>query len=466
MAARQQIGFPNAIKLCAERESHWGLDRFDFLCVVALLLSFVVVGRLPFEPSKFGDIYFHQEAKEVARVIGGLDSWREIRVARAPGPVFYYAVAYSLVPQDSPDAKYWRAALVWNTFWMAISILMIRRTGDLLGGTLVGKMAAFLSLLLPFAVYYSFGIAAETPAYVATVFFTFGWSLWRTTRPQRFLSRGSCIGVVGLIGLVLCRPNALVVIGLAGICFFALWRRSPAPRFTDMSFEILCVIATLVSILLVSISIQHLSDRRGVKLQASNFSDVLFFGSFQFRSEPWDWRFWGKATRGGSIDYQNWQNAHDQIVAESTRSGVPVSRLEMEWSLRDIVRHPLERLKMFGVRALAMNIWIAHSTPRASGAGFLTRRSAYFLFHFFLNTIASVPVIAAIWFLAANRREFFGYWPLWAPWLGLLLFHSFLYAEPRYILPGLPGETIMAACVIAKVMDGRKSLLLAPEARA
>ena len=469
LAAGHEIGFPQVIQLKAGSRSQWRLDRFDCLCIVALLLTFVVVGQLPFEASKYGDIYFHRESKELARVIRGLDSWHEIRIARAPGPVFYYAIPYSLVPPESPDEAYWRAALIWNILGMSLSILMIRRTGELLGGAFAGKLAVFLSLLLPFAVYYSFGIAAETPAFVATVCFMLGWALWWRARPRRLLSTPCCLGVGGLIGLVLCRPNALVVIGLAGICAVALWRRSartsPRGRLADVNFAVLCVSATLAAILLVSFSIEHLSDKRGVKLQASNFSDVLFFGSFQFRSEPWDWRFWGKATRGGSTDYQNWQDAHNQLITESAQSGVPISRLEMEWAMRDMIHHPLERLKMFAVRALAMNIWIEHSTPRASGSGLFGRRSALFLFHLLLNAIAMIPVIASGWFLAANRKEFFRYWPLWAPWLGLLLFHSFLYAEPRYILPGLPGETIMAACVIAAALDGRKPLLSGSEQR-
>ena len=47
-------------------------DRFDWICVATLLFSFVLVSRLPFAPSKYSDIYFHYEAKQLARVIQGV----------------------------------------------------------------------------------------------------------------------------------------------------------------------------------------------------------------------------------------------------------------------------------------------------------------------------------------------------------------------------------------------------------
>ena len=81
----------------------------------------------------------------------------------------YYALPYLFVSPESPKEVYWRSAVAWNAFWMLIAILLIRRTGNLLGRSLAGKMAAGLSLILPFATYYSFGIASETPAYVAAV---------------------------------------------------------------------------------------------------------------------------------------------------------------------------------------------------------------------------------------------------------------------------------------------------------
>jgi hypothetical protein len=433
-----------------------GLDGFDWVCIAVLVLSFVVISHLPFGPSKYSDRYFHEEAKQVSRVIRGLDSWSEIQVARAPGPVLYYAVPYLLVAPGSLDDTYWRYGVAWNGFWMLISILLIRRAASLIGGAGAGKIAAGLSLALPFGAYYSFGISAETPACVAAAVFAYGWALWRSERPSRLWNRASCVALAGLLALLLCRPNALIVVGIAAVCALALWKHSSSKCLAETRFALLCVSASLASVLLTSVVINHLPDTRGVKLQASNFSDVLFFGSFQFRKEPWDWRFWGKATRAGSADYSDWLNTRDQLAAQSAKSGVPISKLEMDWSRHDIIAHPMDRLKMFAVRALALNIWVANSTsPRSFRFGALPPPYAFYLFHLLLNGIALVPIFASTWFLFTNRRDFLAYWPLWGIWLGLMVFHAFVYAEPRYLLPSQPGEAIMAACALTTMFDAR-----------
>jgi hypothetical protein len=454
---------PAAITACGFRSR---LDGFDWICAALLIVSFVAISHLPFGPSKYSDRYFHEEAKQVTRVIRGLDPWGEIQIARAPGPVLYYAVPYLLVAPGSADDTYWRYGVVWNGFWMLVSILLIRRAASLLGGAVAGKIAAALSLVLPFGAYYSFGISAETPACVAAAVFAYGWAQWRKTTPSQLLNRGSFVALAGLLALLLCRPNALVVVGIAAVCAVVLWKHPSSRHLAETRFAMLCISASLVSVLLTSIVINHLPDTRGVKLQASNFSDVLFFGSFQFRKEPWDWRFWGKATRAGSVDYSDWLDTRNQLAAESEKSGVPISKLEMDWSRHDIAAHPVERLKMFAVRALALNIWMANSTnPRAFRLGALPPPYAFYVFHFLLNAIAVVPLVAAAWFLLTNRREFFAYWPLWGIWVGLMVFHAFVYAEPRYLLPSQPGEAIMAACAIAAIINSRGQLALNAEAR-
>jgi hypothetical protein len=45
---------------------------------------------LPFAPKKFGDLYFHDEAKALALAVRGAGSWGEFTIHHAPAPVFYY----------------------------------------------------------------------------------------------------------------------------------------------------------------------------------------------------------------------------------------------------------------------------------------------------------------------------------------------------------------------------------------
>ena len=150
-----QTQVPNALlKLPSVR--HPRLDRFDWLCVAGMLLSFVLMTRLPFSAARFGDLFFHGEAKKLAHVIQGAESWKTLTIARAPGPVAYYAVPYLFLKTDSSDNAYWRAAFTWNIVWMVVAVLLIRRAGELLGGATAGKVAAICSLILPFGAYYGF----------------------------------------------------------------------------------------------------------------------------------------------------------------------------------------------------------------------------------------------------------------------------------------------------------------------
>lgn len=444
------------------------IDTFDGLCVGALLLSFALVGLLPFAPSKYADIYFHTEAKTLANIVRGRVPYDQIVITHAPGPDLYYAVPYLLVSPTSSDEVYWRTAVAWNAFWMLGAILLIRRTGELLGDAGTGRIAAILALGVPCAVYYAFGIAAETPAYVATVVFTYGWVRWRTQPTGRFLSPAGILAFGGLVALFLCRPNALVLAGLAGVCGAILWRtRRSASRTADLRFALIAIAAGLAVVMVVSVALKQLPGRRGVALQASNFREVFFHGSFQFRSEPWDWRFWGKATRQGSVDYQYFREIHDTLVRQASATGTQVTQLELNWVLHDMVQHPGKRLQMIAVRLAALNVWIVNSTrPADFRFGPIVGWPAYLSFHLILNGLLLFPLGVSVWFVATNRSNLLSYWPLWGLWVVLLIFHAIVYAEPRYMLPGQPGLTIMAASMISRKLRATGQLRFRKERRA
>jgi hypothetical protein len=427
------------------------VDKFDLFCILALLLSFLIVSRLPTTPAKYGDMYFHQEAQTLARSFYGVYSWKQVTVVRAPGPVLYYAVPYLFVRPNASEETYWRAALIWNALWMAVAILLIRRTAGYLLDPAAGKIAAGLALMVPLAVYYSFGVAAEAPTYVSAVFFLYGWARWRNDRRLRF-SSGAFIAMAGLISLTLFRPNVLVVLGIAAVCGTMRWIRRSKRGIGDAKFAVLCIAIGFSTAVLVSVLVKNLPANRGAanNMQDANLSDVVFFGSFQFRSEPWDWRYWGKANRDGSLDYQNWVDTRKELIQTSAATGQPLSRLQMKWALHDIVHHPVTRLQMFAVRSLALNVWIANSTqPAKFHLGRLKGRSLYLVFHILLNALALSPLFLSLWYLKAHPADFFGYWPLWGIWVALLLFHGFTYAEPRYMLAGQPGLAVLGGCALS-----------------
>jgi hypothetical protein len=249
-----------------------GFDRFDFLCTVALLLSFFAASRLPIVPSKYGDFYFHDEAREVAAGIRGFDHWDRIAIARAPGPVLYYAIPYLLVRPGSSNAVYWRAALAWNICWMLAALLLIRRTAELFWSSQAGRIAAIIFLLIPLPVYYSFGISAEPPAYAAAATFIYGWELSRLEFPKWRVGPRHLIALLGFTGLVLCRPNALIVVSIGVVSCAVLWLRHRKIGSADVRFALLCVASTVILVGGTSLVLSRFPRQHGMSTQASNFS--------------------------------------------------------------------------------------------------------------------------------------------------------------------------------------------------
>jgi hypothetical protein len=434
------------------------IDAFDLFCILALVLSFVVVSRLPVAPSKFGDLYFHEEAQILSQAVRGARPWSDVAFTRAPGPSLYYALPYSLVKPNSPEEVYWRAAFAWNCGWIVLAVLLIRRTAELLCNPLAGKIAALLVLLLPFPLYYSFGVSAEGPAYVSASVFVYGWIRSRTTRSPQSPVLGVFISLAGLIALILCRPNAIVILGIAVLCGAILWKYRSIRESPDWRFALLCAATGLACLLLTSLVLKYIPSRRGVNSQTSNFIYVMLQGSFQYRTEPWDWRPWDKRSRIGSADYQHWAEVHQELLNQASRGGESFSHLESAWLVSDILHHPLRRVQMFAVRLLSLNIWtVGSQSPRAFHLGPFRGLSIYLAFHIALNALVLLCLLAALSFLAGNREAFLAYWPLWGLWGGLLIFHALTYAESRYMLPAQPGLTIMAGCFIAARIEKRKT---------
>src|SRR5690242_13817409 len=193
------------------------LDKFDAAVLLLLVATYVVVAMLPFGPKKFGDRFFHDEAKDLSLAVRGVGSWQHVAINHAPAPVFYYAIPYLVVPAGASDNTYWLAAFSWNILWMAVCLLLIRRCGELLSGPLTGKLAATLSLLSPFSVYYSYGVLAESVGYLGVVLFTYGFLAWKHAPRELSKSRWYLfLFSAGLLTLVLSRPNAVLFL------FFAL----------------------------------------------------------------------------------------------------------------------------------------------------------------------------------------------------------------------------------------------------
>jgi hypothetical protein len=183
--------------------------------------------------------------------------------------------------------------------------------------------------------------------------------------------------------------------------------------------------------------------------QSGNLSHVLFHGRFQYRTEPWDWRFWDDTTRQGSADYALFQTEEARITLEHNETGIPISDLKRAWAINDAINHPALTLRMAFVRVLSLHVALVNSkTPDEFKIGPLRGRVGYFIFHIVINSAYLVILVCAIFFVYKRRAVIASYWVLWAPWAALLIFHSLTYAEPRYMFPSQPGLLSMAAVTL------------------
>ena len=420
-------------------------DRFDLLILAGVVAAFLIVAALPFSAKRFGDLDFHREAKAVALTVKGLKEWRTVSILRAPSPVFYYAVPYTLLSVNASEDTYWAAAFLWNAAWMAVAVLLLRRAAALLGGPAAGKAAVALAFLVPFWVYYSYGINGEPPAFLGATVTAWSWAhCIKKNRVGWMLLLWA-----GLTVLVLAKPGVVLAAGIAAPVAVLLWR-SGQKQIAKLTA------AVLVLLVVTSIaSSRYMEYRWGhptMNPQTKYLVWDLFFGSFQFRTEPWDWRFWDNTTREGSADYQSFSDTYAQIERESDRSQVPLSEAELKWVKQDFREHPFVHLKMAAVRALFMQ-WMQISSvePPAFHLGLLRGRAGYWLFHLGVNFFNLLLLLLSGLFLIRRREEALALWLLWAPWVALLAFHSAIYAEPRFVFPGQPGLMILSAlCLVGR----------------
>jgi hypothetical protein len=328
---------------------------------------------------------------------------------------------------------------------MIVATLLLRRAGEVLAGPLAGKLAASLSLVAPFIVYYSCGVSAEPPTYLGAVIFAYGWAKRRASSSA---GRYTWISLGGLILLVLSRPNVALLSGLLLAVAAGLWWKGTAFDLREAKFAILCAFVAAGSLLTASELLALLPKKLGTSQQQKNFSDVMFFGSFQCRTELFDWRFWGKKTKTGSADYEHWSSEHDRLIEES-KSGPTLPSLELNWAVDDIIHHPLLRIRMTAVRLLMLNVAILNSERvEPFGAKPLSGKLLFIAAHILVNAIGFLPLIGALLFLVRSRDQLLLYWALWTPWLTLLLFHAFVYAEPRYMLSSRPLLSLMASVAV------------------
>jgi len=295
---------------------------------------------------------------------------------------------------------------------------------------------------------------AESPAYIAAVLVCSGSVRWLVSEHTEKLGFTELALVGGGLGLlILSRTNAILVLGLA-LVVTAVGCRAGSSR-SHFRFVAASVITASLIWLLVTGAVSLLPSNR-VSDQSDNLIDVALQGRFQFRSEPWDWRFWDKRTRPESKDLQDWLVVRTYLRSESIRLGTPFSHLERKWILDDMGEHPGKTLQMFAIRLLSLHTLLINSVkPADFHLGPFVGWRGYVTFHVLLNSLHCLLVTLSSVFLWQFRHGISRYWALWSVWVSLLVFHGIVYAEPRYLLPALPGMVLMSAVVLAGFFSPR-----------
>ena len=427
------------------------LDRFDWLAVLALLTTFALVAGAPFGPKALGDGDFHKHAKRLASALKGVGPLSEVEIRKAPGPILYYLVPYLTVPVGSPDRRYWATGVVWSAAWMAVALLLVRRTASRLGGEIAGKAAACLALLSPFSVYYSFGIAAEGPAYVSMALFLYGW-IRAADKDAESPWRWHALMAIGLLFLMLNRPNAGLIPIFALAAAWRLWRTDrAAARATAVG-----AVLTLVMFVTAGLLISFLHGGPARSNQTDYFWITTLQGRYQFRTEVTDWRFWDTSTRAGSQDFLDFVDRDLQLRREAVEKNIQVKEAFRDWVIADTVAHPFLTARMALVRVLSLHVNLVNSKPPSAFAvGPIPGALVYWTFHGFVNLIGLSISALALYFLWSRRSDLAAIWPLWIPWVALILFHAIVYAEPRYLLPARYGQVVMAGCAVASLLGYR-----------
>ena len=309
-----------------------------------------------------------------------------------------------LVRPGSDDDTYWRAGFIWTVLWMCVALVLIRRSGEFLGGPVVGKTAALLTLLSPFSVYYSYGILAEPPAYIGVVLLTYAYLRWKNSPRELSKSRADIFLLAfGLLMFVLSRPNSVLLLLLAFIVGVVRLRSANSKQRLEGKFVLAAVLATVVLIGAVTLSLVRRSGGVGNNSQNENFALVALQGRFQFRSVFWDFNTWPDVPN--NADFIEFSRKLAEFQRTSLGTGIPEPTLRWRWIVGDFLHHPGITIRAAGVKLLALHFAFVHSLePENFHFAFLKGVWGYALFHIAVNATTIVLVIGSILFAVSHRR--------------------------------------------------------------
>lgn len=421
----------------------------------------LAVLNLPFKAKPFGDIVFHEEAKKMALFFKGDLSSESVTITWAPGPVLFFAIPYTLATSGVTDNELWYYGIVWTGIFITISMLLIFQTALRFFNPGTALLTIVLFMLFPLHVYYSLGITGEAPAFFALALMLYGWSdcYFFPEKLKGWLFMGS-----GYWFMILNRPNAVLFFGFL-ILILAYTRLKNKPFFTVYGRSLIITFTLVFLAAFSTMQAAKLINGTYESPQEGLFYYVAQQGRFQFREEPTDFRFWDDLKRPDSKDYQNWVKTTDSLHQVVAR-GVPYVTAYRNFVIQDVLDHPFYTIRQFFVKAFYGHLYYINSIePEQFKVGPLKGAIGFWVLIAVINSV-NLLLIIGIFLFIFRWREQMPFFPFYAIILSLVVFHSLMYMEARYLFPSKPAFYILSAAglytctVIKKPIDAIARVLI------
>ncbi len=432
--------------------------RFELAIVAISALMYVVVASVSIKVKSFGDMDFHREALKIAHCLHGEGVCDNVSLSKAPLPSIYYSIPYSILSYGSSDTAYWLSAVIWSAFWITMALLLLNRAcKNFTDNYWSGIIAIGFSLMIPLHVYYGLGVLAEAPAFVATSFALFGWSVMR-----RNVYRGLLIYFLGIILLILARPNAVLILPMIMALSGFFWWKGIGGVNIQRGLLVAAGASTLVVLIIFSLA-KSLPGNSSAS-QENYLLHVAQHGRFQFRDETWDWRFWDDDVRADSKDYQR-SNQVKSRLDSTVRAGNSYGTTYGRWLINDVLSNPVTAVKQFIVRIIyGHTLTINSITKERFSLGPLRGPFGYYLVIGGLNLINWSIILLAGFGIYTLRRDWTVLIPILIPWAALVLFSAAIYMEQRYLFPVRPIVLLLASVGVMALFR-KLQLLLYPNSK-
>ncbi|MGL2964580.1 phospholipid carrier-dependent glycosyltransferase [Flavobacterium sp. RSB2_4_14] len=421
---------------------NFSVKRIDLIILLISSVMMLIVLNLPFKAKPFGDITFHEEAKNLAFFLKGDVGYDKVMITKAPGPILFYTPAYFMAPSGATDNQLWVYGVVFTFIITTISLLLIFRIGTSFFSKEVGLLSVLLFFIFPIHIYYSLGIIAEAPAFFSLALALYGWS-------KAFHSPNKMTGwiwlTLGIWFLILNRPNTMLLLGLGFLIIgYAFFKNKEFFKIYGKK-----IMLTLLSVGFLGFGILQLAKEITKTKSNDNQEGLLYYvahqGRFQFREEPTDFRFWESDIRPDSKDYQNWGKSGEAlgiIMAKTNRTSNDVYR---EFLINDVFEHPFWFTRQFVVKCFYGHVYFINSVkPEKFQLGPIHGVLGYWFIILLINSINIIIILGAFLFLF-KEKNLIQYWLFWSVIIALLLFHGLTYMEPRYMFPSRVALYIMSA---------------------